>query len=187
MFINYILGGVDDAELKELLNPKNAYINHPAIAKAKRMLEQQEKKAKIVGTKFIDLTLNDVDGKAHKLSEYCGKGNYVLIDFWASWCGPCRAEMPNVKENYEKYHEKGFDIVGISFDNNAEAWKKAIEDMDIHWIHLSDLKAWKSEAGKTYAIDAIPASLLVDPQGTIIARDLREEALGEKLKEIYGF
>ena len=175
------------AELKELLDPKHAYANHPALAGAKRQLAVLEKKAKIIGTKFTDITENDTEGNAHKLSEYCGKGNYVLIDFWASWCGPCRQEMPNVKKNYEKYKSKGFNIVGLSFDNNKEAWKKAIADMGLEWTHLSDLKGWRTVAASTYGINSIPSSYLVGPDGTIIAADLRGEKLGEKLGEIYGF
>ena len=109
----------------------------------------------------------------------------MLIDFWASWCGPCRMEMPNVKENYEKYQAKGFDVVGLSFDNKADAWKKAINEMGLNWIHLSDLKGWRSIAAQTYGIQGIPASLLVNPIGIIVARDLRGEALGKKLAEIF--
>ena len=97
------------------------------------------------------------------------------------------AEMPNVKANYEKYHAKGFQIVGLSFDQKAEAWKKAVRDKGLNWIHLSDLKGWQTIAAETYNINSIPSSLLVDPDGIVIARDLRGAKLGEKLKEIYGF
>ena len=184
-YITNIVYDCDAAELKDLLASSRPYASHPMLAHARQALADIERANAIIGKPFTDLEMNDTEGKAHKLSEYCGKGHYVLIDFWASWCGPCRMEMPNVKENYEKYHAKGFDVVGLSFDNKADAWKKAINDMGLNWIHLSDLKGWRSIAAQTYGIQGIPASLLVDPKGIIVARDLRGEALGKKLAEIF--
>lgn len=184
-YITNIVYDCESAELKTLLSPSRPYASHPMLAQARQMLADLERAEAIIGKPFTDLEMNDTEGKAHKLSEYCGKGRYVLIDFWASWCGPCRMEMPNVKENYEKYHAKGFDVVGLSFDNKADAWKKAINDMGLNWIHLSDLKGWRSIAAQTYGIQGIPASLLVDPKGIIVARDLRGESLGKKLAEIF--
>lgn len=141
-------------------------------------------KRQMPGTMFTDLTLNDTQGKARKLSEFVGKGKYVLIDFWASWCGPCRREMPNVKALYEKYKNKGFDIVGLSLDNDSKAWKTAIEKMGINWNHLSDLKGWQSTAARTYGVNSIPAMLLVGPDGKIVGGGMSTEELDKKLGEL---
>ena len=139
-----------------------------------------------VGKQFTDLEEADTDGNMHKLSEYVGKGKWVLVDFWASWCGPCMQEMPNVVAAYEKYHAKGFDVVGLSFDNKKEPWLKAIADQKMPWTHLSDLKGWRTVASSVYDVNSIPDNLLIDPQGKIVARGLRAQALQDKLKQIFG-
>jgi len=172
-------------QLKQLCDPARPYYDHPAMKMPRRLLEGLEKRAP--GKLFTDMTIPDMSGKERKLSEWLGKGQYVMIDFWASWCGPCRQEMPNVVANYKKYHEKGFEIIGISFDRSAEPWKKAVEQMGMTWPQLSDLGYWQSAAAGVYGISSIPASILFDGQGKIIATDLRGEKLGEKLQQLYGF
>lgn len=136
-----------------------------------------------VGKKYTDFRLPTPDGGELALSEIAN-GNYILLDFWASWCGPCRRENPNVVALYEKFHEKGFEILGVSLDNNEENWKKAIEDDNLTWYHVSDLKGWGSEAGKLYGVSSIPHTVLLGPDGTIIEKNLRGEALESKLAEL---
>lgn len=138
------------------------------------------------GAKFVDFEIEEEPGKVTKLSDFVGKGKYMLVDFWASWCGPCKREMPNVVAAYEKYHAKGFEIVGLSFDNKKDAWIAAITEWNMPWIHLSDVKGWDSLASSTYYVRSIPDNLLIDPTGKIVARGLRGPALGQRLAEIYG-
>ncbi|MBI5915116.1 MAG: TlpA family protein disulfide reductase [Bacteroidetes bacterium] len=131
-----------------------------------------------------DFTMNDRDGKPVKLSDFRGK--VVLVDFWASWCGPCRRENPHVVEAYNKYHPKGFDVLGVSLDKTKEPWLAAIEKDGLIWNHVSDLKGWSNDAARLYGVTSIPHTVLVGKDGKIIARNLRGAALDAKLAEIFG-
>ena len=132
----------------------------------------------------LPFTQNDPEGNPISLSDF--KGNYVLVDFWASWCGPCRRENPNVVKAYSAYHSKGFEILGVSLDKDKKAWVKAIQDDNLGWKHVSDLMGWENAVNMQYGIRSIPANLLIDPNGKIIAKDLRGMALEKKLAEIFN-
>ena len=137
-----------------------------------------------IGQKFTDFEMPNAKGEVHKLSEYVGNGKVVLIDFWASWCPPCRAEMPNLVKAYKDYKDKGFDIVGISLDSKADAWAKGVKDLNITWTQLSDLKGWQNSGAALYGVNSIPHTVLVDKDGTIIAKNLHGQELEDKIKEV---
>lgn len=159
-----------------------AYDNDEVIIKIKDNVAKM--KATAVGQKFTDFEMLTPEGKPVKLSDYVGKGKIVLVDFWASWCGPCRREMPNLVDAYAKYKNKNFEIVGVSLDQNGDSWKEAIGKLKITWPQMSDLKYWNCEGAKLYAVSSIPHTVLIDGEGTIIARGLHGEGLLEKLAEV---
>lgn len=152
---------------------------------SKERMEAQKKRqdmdAKIkIGERFPDAKVKDNAGNMKLLSDYVGKGKYVLIDFWASWCGPCRREMPNVKAVYEKYASKGFEVISISTDQKLKPWRAAIEELGMNWTQLLDV-----DAADIYGIYAIPRTFLIDPTGIVIDRNLRGEKLEEALSKLF--
>jgi peroxiredoxin len=135
-----------------------------------------------IGKQMPDFTQADTSGTPVNLNSF--KGKYVLVDFWASWCAPCRAENPNILKAYNAFKDKGFTVVGISLDDKAANWKKAIRADKMPWTQLSDLKGWKNEISASFGIQGIPSNLLIDPLGKIVAKDLRGIALENKLKQL---
>ena len=144
----------------------------------------QKVKLTQMGVEAPDFTLNDVNGKPVKLSDFRGK--YVLLDFWASWCGPCRRENPNLLKAYSQYKDKGFTILGVALDKEADRdkWLKAIETDGLAWTQVSDLKYWQSDVAKLYDVKAIPMNFLIDRNGKIVAKYLRGDVLNQKLAEV---
>lgn len=137
-----------------------------------------------IGAQFTDFSMPDPKGKMISVSDYVKKNKYTLIDFWASWCGPCRAEMPTVVKAYDLYHAKGFEVVGVSLDNNKEAWIKAIDQLKMPWPHMSDIKGWGCAGAALYNVKGIPANVLIDQQGKIVAKNLRGQDLLDKMAEL---
>ncbi|SEH84378.1 Thiol-disulfide isomerase or thioredoxin [Paenimyroides aquimaris] len=170
-----------DASVKDTKKGKEFADNLKKIEEnEKEHAAKQEKVA--IGKKAPDFTANTPEGKAESLHKNLGK--VTLVDFWASWCGPCRKENPNVVALYNKYKAQGFKVIGVSLDKEKENWVKAIADDKLDWLQISNLKYWDDEIAKEYAIDAIPATILLDANGTIVAKNLRGAELEAKVAEL---
>lgn len=157
----------------------------PNSSYTKELVEKVESYRKLaIGSPAPEIALPTPEGEVVSLSSF--KGKYVMIDFWAAWCRPCRMENPNVVRMYNAYNDKGFEVLGVSLDRTKEAWVKAIREDQLTWTQVSDLKYFESEAAQEYKINSIPATYLIGPDGTIVAKNLRGAELEAKLKEIFG-
>jgi len=181
---NNLIPRLDMVQLEQIVQGYHATV---AQSQWVAMLKDRVASLKLtaVGQPFSDITLKTPDDQPISISDYAGKGKYVLLDFWAAWCGPCRNANPRVVELYKHYKDKGFEIVGISLDQNKDAWLKAIKDDNLAWPQMSDLKYWQSAAAKLYSVNSIPHTVLLDRDGKIIAKGLYVDELAEKLAELF--
>ena len=173
-----------EADQRLLIMQLQNEVRERQMAQQQQQQPQQPQTAVQVGMEAPEIALPSPEGQMINLSDLRGK--VVLIDFWASWCRPCRVENPNVVRVYNKYKDQGFEILGVSLDRDRAAWLDAIEKDNLTWPHISDLKFWQSQAAQTYGVTAIPYTVLVDRDGTIIAERLRGASLEAKLAEIFG-
>lgn len=168
----------------------NSYVTNftPDVKKtpsAQTIIMRIKKLKKVaVGQQAPDFTLNDQQGKPVKLSDIYKQHKYLLVDFWASWCGPCRQENPNVVSVWQKYHNDGFGVMGVSLDSNKDAWMKAVKDDNLTWTQVSDLQGWKNTAAAEYAVNSIPSNVLLDQNGKIVARNLRGDDLKTEISAL---
>ena len=175
---------MEGSEIETYINAMDtAVANTETIKSLKERVEKM--KAVAIGKKAPDFTMNNPEGNPVTLYSKVGS-KLLLVDFWAAWCGPCRQENPNVVKVYKEFNKKGFDVFGVSLDRSKDDWVKAIADDKLTWTHVSDLQYWNNAAAQMYAVNAIPANFLLDENGVIIGRNLRDEALYNKVREVLG-
>ena len=168
-------------ELEVLVD--NAWAGTPKVAEFKALAEKGKRVA--VGAKYSDIELVNPEGKKVKLSEYVPEGKYVMLEFWASWCGPCRGEIPHLREVYKEYKDKGFEIVSISIDRKAEDWKKAMKEEKMVWTQLNDPGEFNGPVTQVYNIQGVPTCIILDKEGHIFKTDMRGAQLDAVLDELY--
>lgn len=168
------IDSIDDEKVKTLLNGDIAYKKAPIVKRILDRIEKKERQKTLVGQKFIDVDLQNYEGQPAKISDICGKGKYILMDIWASWCGPCRKSMPHLAETLENYKDRNFDILSISVDEDTAAWRKGVRDLNVTWNNLcipNNQKGWESELAEKYAVQGVPTGVLVSPDGEILSID----------------
>lgn len=173
----------DQSKQEEIIqSASKEFQNYAGVVYVTNLLDVLKNTA--VGKQYTDIAMPSIQGDSIRLSDIVPNNKLTLVDFWATWCAPCRVEIPNLKEIYRDYKSKGLEIVGVSLDREGDRWKTYVNENNLNWIHMSELKHWKSEAGRIYGINSIPHVILIDQNGTIISRGLHGNALREKVAEI---
>ena len=179
------IGRLSASQIKSLKQSIPAEIKQGEFGQ--KLLKHADEYEKVAsGAPYVDLSFKDTKGNQVRLSDFAGKGKYLLLEFWASWCGPCRADIPHLKEVYELYHPEGFEIVSVSIDVDHDKWIKAVEEEQMNWMQVSNGKGFDGELAKIYKIRGIPTCILIDPEGKIVTRNMRGSEMDRRLIEMYG-